>query len=57
MITALSKLIASIAALITSLALAWVAYNGVVIQHGGLLQLMHHTDSLYIAHDGNISHY
>jgi len=53
----LAKLIASIAALITSPALAWMAYNGVVIQHGGVLRLQHHTDTLYIMHDGSIGHY
>jgi hypothetical protein len=44
----MSKVILSIAALIASLALAWTAYHGVVIQHNGILHVQHH---------GSIGHY
>jgi hypothetical protein len=55
----MSKVILSIAALITSLSLAWTAYNGVEIRHTGDLnsRVSLHTDTLYLTHDGYIGHY
>jgi hypothetical protein len=47
----LAKLIASVAALIASLALAWIAWNGVTVQHSTEMS------PLMVHLSGGISHY